>query len=162
MKKFVWVCFNIIIGFGAGVIFMIYRCGYILEREKKKADKYYTYFDFLDRWIIKIEQNYDYAEYFHKHNIETAAIYGMGKIGKHLKHELENAGIKIAYVIDEGESIIYSNTARYNLRDDLPTVDLVIVTPIEEFEQIKHQILKNNRNLHVVSVNSIISGEEKA
>ena len=64
MKKIISMCLSIILGFIAGVIFMIYRCGYILEREKKKADKYFTYFNFWDRWLMKKEQGYNYAEYF--------------------------------------------------------------------------------------------------
>lgn len=161
MKRIGCVFLSIMIGCIIGVIFMIYRCGYILEREKKKADKYFSYFNFLDRWLIKKEQNFDYSEYFQEHNIKTAAIYGMGKIGKHLKYELENAGIEIAYVIDEGESIIYSDVVRYNLRDALPMVDLVIVTPIEEFEEVKNRILNNNASLLVVSVNNIINSDER-
>ena len=89
----------------------------------------------------------------------------MGRIGKRLKNELENAGIKIAYVIDEGETIIYSKEIHYNLRDILPAVDLIIVTPIDEFEEIRNRILDNNKTMNVISVDKIIgwnkSGIEK-
>lgn len=148
----------LIIGFIGGVIFIIYRCGYILEDKQKKLAKYFTYYNFLDCWLNCKEQNYNYAEYFIKNNIKTIAIYGMGKVGKHLKYELENAGLDIVYVIDEGESIIYSKEIRYNLRDKLPLVDLIIVTPIDEFEEIKSRILNNNRMLNVISVDKIIGG----
>lgn len=157
MKNILYSLFVAGMGFIGGVIFMIYRCGYILESERKRADKFFAYFNFLDNWLICKEQNYDFTDYFDKNNIETVAIYGMGKIGKHLKYELEKAGIKIAYVIDEGESVIYSKEAHYNLRDALPMVDLVIVTPTEEFEEIKKKILNNNKMLNVLSVDKIIS-----
>ena len=158
MKKIISMCLSIILGFIAGVIFMIYRCGYILEREKKKADKYFTYFNFWDRWLMKKEQGYNYAEYFREHDIKTVAIYGMGQIGRHLKYELENVGVRVAYVIDEGEKIIYGSENHYNLQDALPFVDLVIVTPIEEFEEIKNRILDNNRLLNVISVDKMLVG----
>ncbi len=135
---------------------MIYRCGYILEEKQKKSDKYLSYFNLLDRWLICKEKNNKFTDYFEKNKIETVAIYGMGKIGKHLKYELENAEIKIAYVIDEGERIIYSKEERYNLRDALPLVDIVIVTIIDEFEDIKTKIIEKNKMLKVISLNEII------
>lgn len=159
MKNILYSIFIAVIGFIGGVIFMIYRCGYILENQRKRANKFYTYFGFLDNWLTCKEQNYSFGDYISKNNIQTVAIYGMGKIGKHLKYELEKAGIEIAYVIDEGENIIYSKETRYNLRDALPLVDLVIVTPMEEFEEIKNKILDNNKMLHVISVDEIISGK---
>lgn len=159
MKNILYSIFIAVIGFIGGVIFMIYRCGYILENQRKRANKFYTYFGFLDNWLTCKEQNYSFGDYISKNNIQTVAIYGMGKIGKHLKYELEKAGIEIAYVIDEGENIIYSKETRYNLRDALPLVDLVIVTPMEEFEKIKNKILDNNKMLHVISVDEIISGK---
>ncbi len=159
MKNILYSIFIAVIGFIGGVIFMIYRCGYILENQRKRANKFYTYFGFLDNWLTCKEQNYSFGDYISKNNIQTVAIYGMGKIGKHLKYELEKAGIEIAYVIDEGENIIYSKETRYNLRDVLPLVDLVIVTPMEEFEEIKNKILDNNKMLHVISVDEIISGK---
>lgn len=159
MKNILYSIFIAVIGFIGGVIFMIYRCGYILENQRKRANKFYTYFGFLDNWLTCKEQNYGFGDYIRKNNIQTVAIYGMGKIGKHLKYELEKAGIKIAYVIDEGENIIYSKETRYNLRDALPLVDLVIVTPMEEFEEIRNKILDNNKMLHVISVDEIISGK---
>ncbi len=165
MKDILRRLFTAVIGFTGGVIFMIYRCGYILEGKQKKLNKYFTYYKFLDSWLSWKENNNNYAEYFNENSIETVAIYGMGRIGKRLKNELENAGIKIAYVIDEGETIIYSKEIHYNLRDILPAVDLIIVTPIDEFEEIRNRILDNNKTMNVISVDKIIgwnkSGIEK-
>ena len=133
MKRVLCSILLAIMSFACGVVFIIYQCGYILESERKRADKFFSYFKLLDRWLTFI--------------------------GKHLKHELETAGIEVSYVIDEGESVIYGKERHYNLRDDLPLVDIVIVTPVNEFEEIKNNILDKNRILNVVSVNSVIRAD---
>ena len=158
MKYMLCNLFLMIIGFVGGIVFMIYRCGYILENRERMADKYFSYFNLLDKWLIYKERNYEFADYFYKNDIKSVAIYGMGKIGKHLRYELERAGMEIAYVIDEGESALYGKDAHYNLRDNLPIADAVIVTPVEEFEEIKDKILDNNRMLKVISLKEVLDG----
>lgn len=143
-------------GLVGGIVFMIYRCGYILENCHKRTDKFISYFNLLERWMICREQNYSFTKFFDENHIKSVAVYGMGKIGKHLKYELEKAGIAISYVIDEGENVVYGKEEHYNLRDRLPTVDIVVVTPVYEYEEIKKKILNNNNRLKVVSVESLI------
>lgn len=145
-----------VVGLVCGIVFMIYRCGYILESCKKRTDKFISYFNLLDRWMTCKEQEYPFADFFYENNIKSVAIYGMGKIGKHLKYELEKAGIAISYVIDEGENVIYGKERHYNLRDSLPITDIVVVTPVYEYEEIKKRILNNNSKLKVVSIEAVI------
>ena len=145
-----------VVGVIGGIVFMIYRCGYLLENTQKRVDKFLSYFNLLDRWMTSKEQDYQFTKYFCENNLQSVAIYGMGKIGKHLKYELKKAGIMISYVIDEGETVIYGKEEHYTLKDDLPMVDTVIVTPIHEYEEIRKRILNNNSKLKVVSVERII------
>ncbi|NBH84785.1 hypothetical protein D7X88_16345 [bacterium C-53] len=155
--KNIWQSIVLIIcGFVVGIFYMIYRCGYILEGKQKRANKFYLYFNLLDQWMVCKEQNYKCSDYFHHNHIESVAIYGMGKLGKHLKHQLEEDGIQIRYVIDEGETIIYGKEEHYNLQDKLPLADLVIVTPIDEYEEIKTKILHKNNRLNVISISEFI------
>lgn len=156
MRRILYSVVLAMIGFVSGAVFIIYCCGYILENKRKSADKFLAYYKFFDQWLNRKEQDYNFADYFYKHNINTVAIYGMGRIGKHLKYELDKAGIEISYVIDEGEKVIYDEETHYNLKEALPPVDMVVVTPFNEFEEIKNKILDNNRELKVVSVEKII------
>lgn len=160
MKGILWSLLLWIAGFCIGIIFMIYRCGYILNSKQRRVDKFYSYFSLLDQWLLCKERNYKFTDFFSKNNIKSVAIYGMGKIGKHLKYELEKDGIKIDYVIDEVDSVIYDK-AHYTLQDNLPLTDAVIVTPIYEFEEIRCKILNNNKNLNVISLDKIIYCPDK-
>lgn len=144
-----------IIGFWGGVIFMIYLCGYILEARTKKADRFYAYFNLLDHWLTYKEHNYQFVNFFCENHIKSVAIYRMGKMGSHLKYELNKLGIPIKYVIDDGESVIYGKEIHYSVREKLPFVDVVIVTSIDEYDEIKNKIIQNNKMLKVISLEDI-------
>lgn len=156
MKCIILDILFLLIGLTCGMIFMIYRCGYILDKSKKRANKFLSYFELMDQWLSCKEQNYQFTKYFDENNIKSVAIYGIGKIGNHLKYELEKGGIILSYVIDERENIIYGKEEHYNLKEKLPMVDVVIVTPVNEYEEIKKKILDNNKMLQVISVDKVI------
>ena len=145
----------ILCGFLVGVIFMVYRCGYILEGQKGRERKFHSFFNLLDRWLECKENGNQFSEYFHENNIKSVAIYRMGKLGSHLKYELNKGGISISYVIDEMEDFIYDQEIHYNIQEKLPLVDAVIVTSVDEFEEVKNKILKNNKFLRVISMEDI-------
>lgn len=156
MRRIVLKVLLVICGFFSGVVFMIYRCGYILKGEKKRADRFFAYFNLLDRWLVCKEHNNQFEDYFHKNRIKNVAIYRMGKLGNHLRYELNKAEIKIVYVIDEWEDFIYDREVHYNIQDELPLVDAVIVTSIDEFETVKSKILEKNKMLNVISLETIL------
>lgn len=156
MRRIVLKVLLVICGFFSGVVFMIYRCGYILKGEKKRADRFFAYFNLLDRWLVCKEHNNQFKDYFHKNCIKNVAIYRMGKLGNHLRYELNKAEIKIVYIIDEWEDFIYDREVHYNIQDELPLVDTVIVTSIDEFETVKSKILKKNKMLNVISLETIL------
>ena len=156
MRRIVLKVLLVICGFFSGVVFMIYRCGYILKGEKKRAYRFFAYFNLLDRWLVCKEHNNQFKDYFHKNCIKNVAIYRMGKLGSHLRYELNKAEIKIVYIIDEWEDFIYDREVHYNIQDELPLVDAVIVTSIDEFETVKSKILKKNKMLNVISLETIL------
>ena len=116
MRRIVLKVLLVICGFFSGVVFMIYRCGYILKGEKKRADRFFAYFNLLDRWLVCKEHNNQFKDYFHKNCIKNVAIYRMGKLGNHLRYELNKAEIKIVYIIDEWEDFIYDREVHYKDR----------------------------------------------
>lgn len=161
MKKIFCILFICMSSFCIGIVYIIYRCGYILEDRQKRVDKFYAYFNLLDQWMCCKEQDLEFVDFFTENNIRSVSIYGMGKIGRHLAYELVRNGIKIEYVIDEGENALYGKEPHYNLQDDLPDVDAVIVTPIDIFDNIKDEILKKNKKMQVISLKTIVEWIER-
>ena len=75
MRRIVLKVLLVICGFFSGVVFMIYRCGYILKGEKKRADRFFAYFNLLDRWLVCKEHNNQFKDYFHKNCIDCSLAF---------------------------------------------------------------------------------------
>ena len=81
-----------------------------------------------DVWLNCIEQGKSVAEYFHKNNIRTVAVYGMGKLGQHLVTQLEKTDIQILYIIDRRGQKLSNEYEVKSIDDELSPVDAVILT----------------------------------
>lgn len=84
------------------------------------------------------ETVFSYSEKIKQLNCKSVAIYGMGFIGKRIVKCLEIEKFKVNYVIDRRKDIEGVELPIYQLEDDLPDVDLIIVTP----EQDKNELIK--------------------
>ena len=94
--------------------------------------------------------------FFDNNNFTHAAIYGLGVDGKILYDELKNHSIKIDYCIDRNKNNIMINSPIYDLSDNLPDTEVIIVTPIIEFENIKAQ-LKQKTNAKIFSLEYVVN-----
>ena len=107
--------------------------------KQKRIDKFVGYFNILDAWMCLKEQNISLSEYFAECGYEKIAIYGWGKMGKHLYEELKDSKIEVAYAIDR--NISGSGEMKvYNLNDKLPEVDAVVVSATFDYDAIYEQL----------------------
>lgn len=113
-----------------------------------------VYFDILDRWMKMEEQGKALEELFVNKCWNHIAIYGYGKIGKHLYQKLKNTLVRVEYVIDQNSEFHEDNIKIVKVGSQLPVVDVIIVTPVMEYEGIR-KYLEQNQNYPVVSVEDI-------
>lgn len=93
-------------------------------------------------WMTLRETDRHVADYLLRNNMKNIAIYGYGALGRHLVAELDDSGISIRYIIDRDVRL---NHLKYDIKrpeDVLPEVDAVIVTPVDDFEQIYFSLKK--------------------
>lgn len=82
----------------------------------------------IRRWFsLKLEKK-SLASVLLQRNIHSAAIYGMGYLGKSLYQELEDSPVDIAYVMDRALPESYGILKVVRLDEELPETDAVIVT----------------------------------
>jgi glycosyltransferase involved in cell wall biosynthesis len=93
------------------------------------------------------------SDFFNYNGFKTVAVYGYGQIGKYLVAELEKAGISVAYVIDRNATE-FKGIQAYTLENDIPTVDVVIVTACG-FNCIKDK-LRQKGFKNIVSISDIL------
>lgn len=90
----------------------------------------------FDRWMTLREEGKKIYDYLLKYGVKTVAVYGMGRLGRHLIRELSDSGIEIKYIIDRRVEMHHPEYQIKGIAEELEQVDAVIITPIWDFDQI--------------------------
>lgn len=110
------------------------------NKEKKKSTKYLQLYTLLVQWIETIQNGQGIADWMKKNKYKTVAIYGMYLIGERLYIELTDHGIQSVYGIDKSSRDYLEGIRMYKPFENLPETDVVIVTAISDYENIKRQL----------------------
>lgn len=141
---------------------IIYINWKILNEEVKKrvylselSDKHLTLMLLLNQWLKLLQKDKKITEYFYKNNIKYIAIYGMGYLGERLYDELKESTIEIKYFIDRNNQKKYEGMETKTPDDYLPEVDVLIVTPVFYYDEIKKN-LNNKVKGKIISLQDIL------
>ena len=109
----------------------------------------------LDDWMYLRDHNVDFSLYFKKYGYQNVAIYGMGKLGVHLLHELDKCGIGVIYGIDRNAVNNRYAIDVYDPGQQLPEADAVIITITDQYAQIS-EMLGKNMKCPMIAIEEII------
>ena len=124
--------------------------------QMQKMIKFRTYFNTLDRWLSLWEQGKTVETYFADNQMKRIALYGMGKMGRHLIQELKTSDkVQIVYGIDRMAGKIDGEFPIYGIDEIWPPVDAVVVTVTPEFDEIADALRKKN-TYPVISLDEVI------
>ena len=125
----------------------------ILQANNNKLSDNYL---LLNHWLEIKNEGHSAVEYFENMGYKHIAIYGMAELADRLFEELENTDICIEYGIDKDVSCTNSRIKEiYSLQDNLPMVDVIVVTPYYAFEGICKG-LKEKIECPVISIEDVI------
>ena len=126
-----------------------------IVRERQVSVKNWKLFE-LALGLIRDSQKIE--KFMHQTVYENICIYGMSHIGNCLVETLKKNGIEVMYGIDrEAEKLYNPYVPVYSVEEDLPVADVVIVTTISDFGQIKsHLQAKLGRQVRIVSLEEIL------
>lgn len=144
--------------FGAGLFFGTVVTARILteisEEYRKSSDKFGRLFRLMSQWVQIRQEGKSISGYFHKNGYHTVAVYGMGRVGEALIKELSGSEISVQYAIDQNAGkgpdgfVVSPDSA-------LKQVDVVVVTPIASYGEIKLK-LKEKLKCPIVSIEDIL------
>ncbi len=117
--------------------------------------KYKSHYHLLNKWMILKEEGRSLSVYFSDRKIKEIAVYGIGFLGKHLITELEGSGISVAYLIDNNKDR-YKDYIIFHPSAQLPEVDLIVITPIDEYYEIANR-LQLSGGQKIVSLEYVIN-----
>lgn len=141
----------------AGIIIGKKKTMALVDKEKMYAQKHLAIMKLFNRWMIIKHEGKGVLDYLQEYNVKTIAIYGMSYVGERLYDELKDTDIEIKYVIDMQVKDGFEETDIFTLEDDLPEVDLIIVTAVFFYYEIEKSI-HNVCDYEVVSLEEILYG----
>lgn len=121
------------------------------------SNKYVSYYTAVDRWLSLKEQGISTVQYFKNNGYKRIGIYGMANMANHLLADLEGSEIEVVFGIDKRANSLYAEVLVLGLEDDFPKVDVIVVTPIFDFDNIKKN-LNEKVSCPVVSLNEVLFG----
>lgn len=110
----------------------------------------------LSRWLNISDDGNRLAKYFVDRGYKNVAVYGLGLPGKTLVKKLYGKNISVKYAIDRNPHIEYGDVRIYGLTDDWPEIDVVIVTPVGRYGEIKADIRRYHPGAVTVPLEHII------
>lgn len=155
MKKIIHGLLGAVLGLTAGAGAMTYISNKTIGERDKKIDKFKLYYNALNQWLNIKQCGKSIEKYFVENNYKTIAIYGMGEMGNRLYEDLKNSGVTVKYAIDKKADETFSEVEVLSLEDELPEVDVIVVSAIFAFEEIEKDITEVC-NIPVVSLEDVL------
>lgn len=126
-----------------------------IDKYKKLTDKNLALFLLMNNWLKTKLAGGSIREYFEKEGYKSVAIYGMSHVGERLLEELKSSDIEIKYAIDRNATWIYSDVEVYLPNDNLPDVDVVVVTAVYFFDEVLSN-LKDKVRCPIISLEDVL------
>lgn len=137
MKLFI----GMVIAFLSGMLIMDYIITKDISKKKpdKEIQKWLSYYQILNMWLDLKQQGKSVKRYLEQNGYKRIAIYGMRELGERLYVELVDAGAEVVCVIDQNKNVL-GDFELISPEDDIPQVDLIIVTVEYCFNEIKEKM----------------------
>lgn len=132
-----------------------YICNGIDKQNAAQEKKYKSFYNLADRWITIHEEGKSLESVLEERNIRTVAVYGLGKLGKHVVTQLTGSKVKVAYAIDRAVRGYWQDVEVMPLQGHMPDVDAIIVTAINDMDAIEEN-LKKHTSCTILSLEELL------
>lgn len=94
-----------------------------------------------------------------KNSAKTVAIFGYSKIGRRLYCVMKKKELNVSYIIDRKGPGVFAPVKVYTIDEELPKVDIVIVTAINAYANVK-DVLHDKTNAEIISFMEVLFQNE--
>ncbi len=127
-----------------------------LAVQKRRAERAEAYFHTLNQWLMIKNRGINIEQFFIDNHYARVGIYGFAFLGQRLAEELSGSSyVETVYFIDKNESYVKGEKNVYAPTDDLPEVDVIVVTPVSSYGVIEN-MLKQIIDYPIVSIEDIV------
>ena len=127
-----------------------------IEVRLKELDRLKKVTDIYDKWMAVNGGNDSVTQALKRAGCHAVAIYGMGKMGMRLYHEI-GMEIEVKCFIDRNAAYLKADVPVYTLEDDIPQVDMVIIALVDRENKILADI-SSKLNIPVKGIENILQG----
>lgn len=140
MKKGVIATLAAAVGAVAGAVAIGKETQKTVNKTQGMSDKHLALFLMMNRWVEVKQDGKNLVDFFHEKGYKSIAIYGMSYAGERLLHELKGSDIEVKCGIDRKADEIYTDIDLITLDEEIPKVDVIVVTSIFFFDEIKEKM----------------------
>lgn len=151
----VGMCASAAVGAAASWYYVSKSKESLLQGRLMNSDKHLRLFLLMNQWLQIKQQGKEISSFFSKNGYKNIAVYGMSYVGERLIDELKNSGINVTYTIDRRAERLKSAIPMYSVEDELPEADVIVVTAVFFFEDIKEQ-LEVKTDIPVISMEDVL------
>ena len=155
MKKGVLAVLSTVTGVAAGAIGVDLAAKKKIAEVQQYSDKHLALYLLMNQWVKVKQAGKDIPAYLIKQGYRKVAIYGMNYVGQTLYDELKDSDVIVAYAIDKNGDEIFAPIDILSPDDDLPEVDVIIVTAITFFNEIEELLISKN-DADIISIEDIL------
>lgn len=155
MKREVITIISTLLGtaVGAGIVGKL--SNETINKEKNMSEKHLALFLLMNQWVKLKQEGKSLVSYFEENKYKKIAVYGISYAGETLLGELKGTEVQVAYGIDHNTDGIYTDIEVVSLEDSLEPVDVIVVTAITYFEEVKEK-LRKKVNCPIISLDDIL------
>lgn len=116
----------------------------------------YMNYCLLDKQWMELENlGGNINSFFKERNIKTIAVYGIGSLTNRLIDELQEFNINILYLISSSQINIYKGISVYDIDEELPEVDIIVITEIDNYLKVERELCEKNI-IEVISIQELV------
>lgn len=141
-------------GIAVGIMVATFFWKNIIEKLNSNYRKISGYYHIFSEWLGNEFHGQKTELFFEKNGYKSVAIYGMKEFGVHLYEMLKDSDVKVEYVIDRNPSVVLEDIKCYKPSDELPKVDVIVVTASYYFNEISKQL--QHIGCRIVSIEDVI------
>lgn len=155
IKRWLKLMMPFIAGIISGIWITVVKAAKVLDLLQRSARKDHLLCDMLSDWIMVKVDGKEIGHYLQDKGCREIAIYGMNDLGEILRKDLSQNGVTVKYAIDRNAMCIRTEIDVLLPEDELPDVDMIIVTAIAFFDEIEEKLSKKVK-CPVVSLREIV------
>ena len=125
-----------------------------------KGDNMQKKYALLYNWMLEIMDGLEISNSLIGRGITSISIYGAGQLGSLLFKNLSNSNVKIKEIVDRKQGITIWGRKSIALNEMSCDVDAVIVTVIDDYEDIRKKLLDKFHDIRVIALKDLVAGKQ--